>query len=849
MRSVDSKDVMPASADHWRRAKELFTSLREAGAEERPGLLDSYAPDDPVRVAAERLLTTLERAGGFLAEPKIAPAEMGETGMPERIGPYTPVEFLGEGGFGVVYRARQDAPVEREVAVKVLRSGPHAPQVLARFDQERRFLAMLDHPDIVRVLDAGTAETGQMYVVMDLAPGEPITGFVRSRGLGLRERLALMARVCYAVHAVHQRAVVHRDLKPSNILVSMEAQGPRPRLIDFGIATALDGGVRAGWTVEGAPIGTPRYASPEQASGAEGVDTRTDVYALGMILGEVLTGSTPRKQMTGEESAAVSPSRAAAQAGDVALSRRLRGDVDRIVLKAVAWEASGRYDSAASLAQDIERYLAGEPVQAAAPGRVYAARKFVGRHKVASAAAAVAVCALVGGLGVSLAATREANAQRQISQMNARRAAFIGTFLLGVIERNADPDARGGAMVMDGDSLRTVAAEAMAGLEHDPETMLDLLVAIGQIQFKIGMFDDAKASLSRALEHAADHYGVPSEQVVRLRVMLAKTLEREHARREEAGELVAAAAREAAEIFGPNDPRLLSVLINTPQRLEELERIVGLLEADPSSRPEDVMAGLSSLYWRLEFGPAPSRGLPYVRRWYERSLAHYGPAHSLTVSAMMAYASAESIHGTPERALPLLEEALERSLATFGPDHNQTEAARRVLARVFGEAGMPERGLPHALDHEQQTRRVHGEGSVQHAGALRLLGALRAQAGDLEAARGTLEASLRATLEHWPATHTTVTGLEARLAEVLSRLGAMEEADEIAQRALDVMAPKAMAGPIVMATAARVRVLDSRGEGGAATELLGLTLRRLEEAGAAPQHLEALRGMLAERAR
>ena len=442
----DGQPDLPTNAEGWRRAKDLFSTLSEAAPEERARALAELKPTDPVRTAVERLLRSLDNATGFMEEPAPSQSRTGpldgsdasDAPLPASIGPYTPLERLGEGGFGIVYRALQRHPVEREVAVKVLRSGLESPQVLARFTEERRFLARLDHPDVVRILDAGATDDGRLYVVMDLVAGSPITSFVRDENLGVRDRLRLFARVCRAVHAVHQRAVIHRDLKPSNIVVTSGADGPRPRIIDFGIATAIDAADRSGWTRVGAPIGTPKYASPEQSAASDAVDTRTDVYALGVILCEMLTGRTPRPHASGAESAPTPPSRAAAQADDTALARSLRGDLDRIVLKATAWESALRYDSAASLADDVDRYLAGLPVQAAAPGRLYVARKFVRRHRTATGAASLAVLALVAGLVVSLLATGEANRQRRIAESNARRAAFIGTFLLNTIERNAD---------------------------------------------------------------------------------------------------------------------------------------------------------------------------------------------------------------------------------------------------------------------------------------------------------------------------------------------------------------------------------------------------------------------------
>lgn len=845
----EGKPELPGDEAGWRRAKDIFSALSEATPDERARVLAEMKPSDPVRTAVERLLRSLDNATGFMEEPEGSRSGPGvldfaDAPMPSRIGPYTPLERLGEGGFGIVYRARQSHPVDREVAIKVLRSGLESPQVLARFGEERRFLSRLDHPDVVRILDAGATDDGRLYVVMDFVPGAPITTFVRDRGLGIEECLRLFARVCRAVHAVHQRAVIHRDLKPSNIVVSQEAEGPRPRIIDFGIATALDATDRSGWTRVGAPIGTPKYASPEQSASSGAVDTRTDVYALGVILCEMLTARVPRSHASGAETAPLLPSKAAALADDPALSRALRGDLDRIVLKATAWEASHRYDSAASLADDIDRRLAGLPVLAAAPGRVYTARKFVRRHRTATAAAALAVLALVVGLAVSLVATGEANRQRRIAESNARRAAFIGSFLLNTIERNADPDARGREVVLDESALDALTREAIDGLDEDPVAMLDLLETIGLIRYKLGHLDAAADCFARAHDHALEMRGGPSDRSVRLRMLLAQTLEADHANRSAAQELMLAAERDARTLFDEHDPRLISIRIRLPIGIDDLERLVLLLEADPSARPDDVIAGLGRLYWRLELGKTPSRALPYAKRCFEAAQRYYGSTHSVTVNAMIAYASAESVHGSPHAAIPLLTEALERSLSTFGPDHRDTESARRALARVYGEAGRPREGIPIAIEHERSTRSLHGEGSVQHAGALRVIGTLYAQAGDLEPARDTLRAGLDSMRRHWPPTHTMVTGGEARLASVLADLGEFDEADEIATRALKSMQPGAMAIPIAMAASAKARALRARGEPDAATALLAETLAKFEAAGVEGHPVEMLEALM-----
>ena len=227
---------------------------------------------------------------GFFLRPSYTPE-----GDPDRIGPYKVLERLGEGGFGVVYLAEQSAPVRRRVALKVLKPGMDSRAVLARFDAERQALAMMDHPCVARVFDGGSTDQGRPYFVMELVRGEPITRYCDAHALRVEDRLRLMIRVCDAVQHAHSKGVIHRDLKPANILVSSGSEGASPRVIDFGVAKALHQPLteRTLHTAQGQLIGTPEYMSPEQASGEHDIDTRTDVYALGVVLYELLAGCTP----------------------------------------------------------------------------------------------------------------------------------------------------------------------------------------------------------------------------------------------------------------------------------------------------------------------------------------------------------------------------------------------------------------------------------------------------------------------------------------------------------------------------------------------------------------------------
>ena len=352
-------------------------------------------------------------------------------------GRYTLLEVLGEGGMGTVYRADQTAPVKRQVALKLIKIGMDSRAVLARFDAERQALALMDHPNIARVYDGGSTEAGQPFFVMELVSGEPITEYCDRKRLTVRARLELFVSVCQAVQHAHQKGIIHRDLKPSNVLVTEVDGRPTPKVIDFGVAKATEFSLTDQSLADtGAIVGTPTYMSPEQADPSSmDIDTRTDVYALGVILYELLAGSPPidakqfkrgailemlrmvREVDPPRPSTKVSTSDALpniAASRDVEpahLKRALQGDLDWIVMMALEKDRTRRYETANGFAADIQRHLAYEPVVAAPPSRAYRMRKFVRKHHGAVIAASLVLVTLLGGLAAVAAVQTLANAQ------------------------------------------------------------------------------------------------------------------------------------------------------------------------------------------------------------------------------------------------------------------------------------------------------------------------------------------------------------------------------------------------------------------------------------------------------
>jgi len=403
-------------------------------------LQEACGGERTLRAAIDDLLSAHERAEDLFRQSSAAlklPAELAEpslhsaeayldAGINTSVGPYKLTQWLGEGGGGVVYLAEQEEPVRRQVALKILKPGMDTKRVIARFEAERQTLAMMEHPNIARVLDAGATETGRPYFVMELVRGVKITDFCVRNEVSLAERLRLFQQVCQAIQHAHQKGIIHRDLKPSNILIALHDGVPVPKVIDFGIAKAIwasESGTRT--TIHDQPIGTPAYMSPEQVRGALGdVDTRSDIYSLGVVLYELLVGRPPfsnedllragvdemRRRLQSEDP--LRPSIQADIGGEAKATSELapekarwaaslRGDLDWIVMKALEKERDRRYQTVRGLWLDLERYLTNEPVEARPPSRIYRLRKMVRRNRILFAGLGSATLALIAGLTTS----------------------------------------------------------------------------------------------------------------------------------------------------------------------------------------------------------------------------------------------------------------------------------------------------------------------------------------------------------------------------------------------------------------------------------------------------------------
>jgi serine/threonine protein kinase len=436
------------------RVRSIFLhAVENIPPEQWEAYLDEVCADDPdLRSRVNALLEADQRADSLLDGPEptdpaeplafgalaVAPVE----GPGSVIGPYKLLEVLGEGGMGVVYMAEQTKPVRRKVALKIIKPGMDTRQVIARFEAERQALALMDHPAIAKVLDAGATEQGRPYFVMELVKGVPITTYCDTVYLTPRERLELFIPVCQAIQHAHQKGIIHRDIKPSNVLIAMVDGKPVPKVIDFGVAKAIDQRLteRTLFTQHGAIVGTFEYMSPEQAelSGLD-IDTRSDIYALGVLLYELLAGSTPLEKEKVREAAyseilrliqeeePPKPSTRLSDSGDrlpslaaqrrtepSRLAKQVRGELDWIVMKCLEKDRRRRYETTNALVADLQRYLDHEPVEAGPPSTSYRLRKFARRNRAMLATAVVLATALVAGTAVSTwQAIRATNAEKR----------------------------------------------------------------------------------------------------------------------------------------------------------------------------------------------------------------------------------------------------------------------------------------------------------------------------------------------------------------------------------------------------------------------------------------------------
>ena len=530
--------------EQWGKVKRIFGDAIEREPSARSAFLDeACGADMALLTEVESLLAEFDRSVGFSQQPfLVAPFEA--TAPSDTIGPYRLIRKLGEGGMGQVWLAEQTAPVARQVALKLIRAGFYDASVLQRFQYERQSLAIMDHPAIAKVFDAGTTAAGQPYFVMEYVAGLPITDYCDEKKLTIRERIELFIRACEGVQHAHQKAIIHRDLKPANILV-VEVDGkPVPRIIDFGLAKAVTP-LAVGATLVTQPgnfLGTPGYMSPEQANPGEvDIDTRTDVYSLGVVLYVLLTGQEPfatrawrtmpwdevlrklREEDPPRPSTRVSSEREASSLAAEArgtepgqLASELKGDLDWITMRAVEKDRARRYGTPSDLAVDLRRYLSNQPVLARPTSAAYRARKYVRRHRIAVAAAGVFVALLVSFAVFQTVQLRRITRERD-------RADRITDFMTGVF-KVSDPYQRVGNTVTARELLDKAAKEIDTSLANDPELQARMMHVMGKAYLGLGQYPAAEALLERSARVSSSALGPENSETLGTMSDLSATL-------------------------------------------------------------------------------------------------------------------------------------------------------------------------------------------------------------------------------------------------------------------------------------------------------------------------------------
>jgi eukaryotic-like serine/threonine-protein kinase len=673
----------------------FLEALALTAPDERARYLDAACRDKPeLRQRIEALLRAREQAGEFLRQDALGgDLNCIEFSIAEGpgtvIGRYKLLEQIGEGGFGVVFMAEQLEPIRRRVALKIVKPGMDTKQVIARFEAERQALALMDHPNIAHVFDAGATETGRPYFVMELVHGVPITQFCDANDLTPHERLKLFLNVCEAVQHAHQKGIIHRDLKPSNILVTLHDGKPVPKVIDFGTAKALQHPLteKTLFTAYGKLIGTPQYMSPEQAelSGLD-VDTRADIYALGVLLYELLTGTTPfeaeqlrtaafeemlriiRQEEPPKPSTRVST--LGARATEIArhrqvdpdlLQRSLRGDLDWIVMKALEKDRARRYETANSLLEDIQRHLNHEPVKAGPPGAGYRTRKFIRRHRMAVAVTAVITCALAIGLTASLIGFAQARQERNravAAEAKAQNEAAIAE----AINQFLQEDLLGQASAYDQPDrdvkLRTLLDRAAENVEtrfqDKPLVGAEIRLTLSVVYGSLGEFTNARVHLDRALDIYRQRLSPEDPRLLK-------------ARRQEVCQL-------QYENRFPESQALVEQLLPLQRRVLGAEHSITL----------DAMQDLAIAYrcqLKLTEAQMQIEEVLSLRRRVS------GVEHRVTLDCMLELAMVHDLQGRLAEAQKLQEEVLSVSRRRFVPHHSTRLWALCFLAGTYQRQG------------------------------------------------------------------------------------------------------------------------------------------------------------------
>ena len=738
------------SSAEWAGLMERFHELLELAPEAQAEALARVAATDAAGAELLGSLLAAHERPGPLPTLELPAAALPTGG---RIGSYRLLDALGTGGMGVVYLAeREGADYTQRVALKLIRAGFADPRLEERLRRERRLLARLEHPGIARFIDGGTTDTGQSWFAMEYVEGTSLLDYCEDRALGLPQRLALFLEVCEAVRHAHQQRVVHGDLKPANILVAADG---RARLLDFGIAELLEADPATRDPTRTTPWLTPAYAAPEQFLG-ERLTPATDIYALGVVLFELLTGQRPFPSRGGSPAelarvaAAHAPPRPSGVVQDRRLARQLHGDLDTITLKALAAEPERRYASAEELAADLRRHLAGEPVTARPDTAGYRIGKFVRRHRAAVTAAGVALLALVGGLASTAWQARVARRERDAARAAQAEVESVSGFLIALFE-SSDP-LRTGA---DTGVIRGMLLQGQAQVEAlgpQPALQARMLEALGRVHTSLGRHQEALALQERALAVRRAYFGeVHPEVAASLSAVAAALRRRERIR--EADSLLELALAMARETLGDRHPQVARTLLTAAgvtvaaARLDVAERQAreAVAIASGSLPPGDPTAAeaLRVLASVLRRRGRPLESEQYYRAYIEYQRRHLGPAAAATGAAMIHLADLyQGELDRPAVAESLAREGLAIEERVLGIEHPMLLHARGSLATSLTARGAYAEAESLLRRNLVTAARLAGQTSGHVAGSLAALSSLARVRGRLPEAVMLAESAL-----------------------------------------------------------------------------------------------------------
>ena len=669
-----------------------------------------------VDLTEEDRVTLIETLASEVGKP--LDSLIGESGPTERvpgslpqpgdiIGPYQLIEPIGEGGMGVVFRAEQQRPLERTVALKLTKPSLDHRRVLARFDAERQALARMDHPAIARVYDAGATSSGIPYFAMEWVDGAPLDAYCSEHELGLTERLRVFIDLCAGVQHAHQQGIIHRDLKPSNVLVQRRDDAHGVKIIDFGIARAIDRELAEddpSKTRVGTMMGTPHYMSPEQAEGLiDEIDTRTDVHALGIVLYQLLTARLPFDS-TSPGTRAVEEIRLAITRDDATPPSRhsklgrLPRELDWIVGKALAKKKEDRYASAHELGSDVERLLSNQPVEAVPPTRGYVVRKFVRRHAVAVGVVSALTLTILTGAVVSTIGFVRASRAERLARLEAETARSVSDFLVDTF-RISDPSEARGASVTAREVLERGVANIDDQLDDQPAVRARLLDTMGEVYRSLGLQRDGEAILQSALTANEAAFGESSPETARALTRLAGLLLRLR-RADDALPLLERAERIQTDVDAPaldrartaNNLGVVARLQRDPEEAtRQFERTLALRESELGPVHQDLIGPLSNLgSLRRSTEDLAGAGEAY-RRALDIARQTISENHPTFVRLSGNFGQLQRGAGEVEASRETLEPALRQAIALFGDDHSETARLRVNLAESLLMLGERER--------------------------------------------------------------------------------------------------------------------------------------------------------------